>query len=38
MLKYKFEHFFEKSYKIMAATTIPGLSRLIHNNLFLDLT
>lgn len=36
--KYKFERFFEKTYKIMAAIAIPRLFKLIHNDLFLDLT
>ena len=34
----KFEHFFKKIYKIRAVTTILGLSRLIYNDLLLDLT
>ncbi len=34
----KFECFFKKAYKIRAATAIPGLSRLIHDDPSLDLT
>ena len=34
----KFKRFFEKVYKIRTATTIPRLSRLIHNDLSFDLT
>ncbi len=33
----KFEHFFEKTYKIKVAAAIPELLRFIHNNLSLDL-
>ena len=34
----KFKCFFEKTYKIRAIAAIPGLLRLIHNDLSLDLT
>ncbi len=34
----KFKRFFEKAYKIRAATAIPGLSRLIDDDPSLDLT
>lgn len=37
-LKHEFKGFFEKAYKIKTAATIPRLSRLIHDNPFLDLT
>lgn len=37
-LKYELEYFFEKAYKIRAIAVIPGLSRLIYNNLSLNLT
>ena len=36
--KHEFERFFEKAYKIKTAAAISGLSRLIHDNPFLDLT
>lgn len=36
--KHKFECFFKKAYKINAAAAIPELSRLINDNLSLDLT
>ena len=36
--RHEFERFFEKAYKIRIVVVIPGLSRLIHNNLSLNLT
>lgn len=35
---HEFECFFEKAYKIKTAAAIPGLSKLIHDDLSLDLT
>lgn len=37
-LKYKFEYFFEKRYKIRATAMILSLFRLLYNNILLDLT